>query len=66
MAESEPKALEHDVACPHCKAELTFLSPMETIMSARRTCPACKKEFVIEDSKAMRVHKKPSEKASRN
>jgi transposase-like protein len=43
---------EHVVTCPHCKAELTVVSPMEKILMARRTCPACKKEFVIQDGEA--------------
>ena len=48
---------EHDVTCPYCTAELTVVSPMGTIFMARRTCPLCDNEFVIENG----VAKKPTE-----
>src|SRR5437660_4065785 len=42
---------EHQVTCPLCRTKLTILSPMETILLARRTCPKCKREFLIENGK---------------
>jgi ssDNA-binding Zn-finger/Zn-ribbon topoisomerase 1 len=40
---------EREIKCPHCHTKLLLASPMENIFVARRTCPKCKKEFVIEN-----------------
>ena len=42
----------HDVTCPYCGTDLAFISPLEHIFLARRTCPECGKEFLIKDGKA--------------
>jgi len=40
---------EREIICPHCHTNLIVASPMETIFMPRRTCPKCKKEFVVEN-----------------
>jgi predicted RNA-binding Zn-ribbon protein involved in translation (DUF1610 family) len=47
-----------DMACLHCGTRLTI-----TIVMARRTCPKCQKEFLIENNlpKKPGSEKKPSE-----
>jgi len=39
---------------------LRVLSPMETILLARRTCPKCKRDFLIENGKTKRISAKRS------
>jgi hypothetical protein len=59
---------EHSVVCPYCRKPVVFVSLMEHIIAARRTCPACKREMLIEDDKAARIsnegrtNKKPPER----
>jgi transposase-like protein len=48
--------------CPHCGAELIIGSPMDHIIAARRTCPVCKQDFMIENDKPV-GKKKPSHRA---
>lgn len=36
---------EHRVTCPYCRSNVTVVSLMEWLVVARRTCPACKREF---------------------
>ena len=50
--ESEFK--EYPMNCPDCGAELIIRSPMDHIIAARRTCPVCKKDFIIEKRQASR------------
>jgi hypothetical protein len=47
---------------PHCGAELIIGSPMDHIIAARRTCPVCKKEFMIENDKPVAM-KKPQHRS---
>jgi transcription elongation factor Elf1 len=42
----------HYFVCPFCKAELTILSPLQTIFIAQNRCSQCGKEFLIEDGRA--------------
>ena len=61
---------DHPVTCPYCHVEVVFTSMMERIILARRTCPACKVEMLIEDGNAIRIPaegntKKPSGKIRR-
>ena len=61
---------DHPVTCPYCHVEVVFTSMMERIILARRTCPACKVEMLIEDGRAVRIPveghtKKPSGKIRR-
>jgi transposase-like protein len=51
---------EHQVTCPFCRTNLTILSPMETILLARRTCPKCKREFLVENGKTKRAFREKS------
>lgn len=46
---------EHRVVCPYCKSDIVVSSIMEHIIVARRNCPACKFEMLIEDDQAIRV-----------
>jgi hypothetical protein len=55
---------EHQVTCPLCRTNLTILSPMETILLARRTCPKCKREFLIENGKTKRAPRERSNGAT--
>jgi len=55
---------EHQVTCPLCRTNLTILSPMETILLARRTCPKCKREFLIENGKTKRAPREKSNGAT--
>ena len=54
-ADSPQEKYGHPVACPYCATKLIVVSPMETIFIARRTCPACQKEFLIEDGPAKKA-----------
>jgi len=50
--------------CPHCHADLTIGTVMDTILMARRNCPKCGKEFIIEKDIPRKPDgglKKPSE-----
>jgi hypothetical protein len=56
---------DHPFVCPYCHTEVVFTSMMETLLGARRKCPACQQEMLIEDGKAVRLPgdrqgKKPS------
>jgi len=42
---------KYPMNCPDCGAELIIGSPMDHIIAARRTCPVCKKDFMIENDK---------------
>jgi predicted RNA-binding Zn-ribbon protein involved in translation (DUF1610 family) len=44
--------------CPHCHTALMIGTVMDRILSARRTCPKCGKEFLIEND----VPRKPGSK----
>jgi hypothetical protein len=46
---------EHRITCPYCRTGLVFNSLMSMILAARRTCPKCRKEFLIENGIAKRV-----------
>jgi hypothetical protein len=46
------------ISCPHCHADLTIGTVMDTIMMSRRSCPECGKEFLIEND----VPRKPDSK----
>jgi Zn finger protein HypA/HybF involved in hydrogenase expression len=53
---------EHPVICPYCKANVVISSLMEFIIAARRTCPVCKREMLIDNGRAVKIapDKKPS------
>ena len=40
------------ILCSYCKADLEIDSPLDHIFIARRICPECGREFLIEDGKA--------------
>ena len=40
---------EREIVCPHCHTNLILGSPMDSIILARRTCPKCGKDFIIEN-----------------
>jgi transposase-like protein len=46
---------KHSVACPYCRKPVVFTSLMERIIAARRTCPACKREMLIENGTVRQV-----------
>jgi transposase-like protein len=49
------------ISCPHCHADLTIGTVMDTILVSRRSCPECGKEFLIENDVPRRPDsKKPS------
>jgi RNase P subunit RPR2 len=48
---------EKHMACPHCRAPLVIGTVMDTILLARRICPKCHKEFLIEND----VPRKPAD-----
>jgi transcription elongation factor Elf1 len=57
---------EKHMRCPHCDAGIVVGTVMGKIQMARRTCPVCKKEFLIENDKPKKLdvgRKKPSESA---
>jgi Zn finger protein HypA/HybF involved in hydrogenase expression len=68
--ETNPESHHHNVNCPYCHTSLVITSPMVHILMARRNCPACGQEFLIENGKAVRVpdvtRKKTSKKAAWN
>jgi DNA-directed RNA polymerase subunit RPC12/RpoP len=45
---------DHIIDCPYCDTKLVFTSPQEILLMARRTCAKCKREFLIENGKAMK------------
>src|SRR5215469_9075949 len=53
---------EHPATCPYCQAKVTVVSLMERLLASPRICPACKREFFIEDGKAVRI---PGERAKK-
>src|SRR5215469_6051344 len=53
---------EHPATCPYCHAKVTVVSLMERLLASPRICPACKREFFIEDGKAVRI---PGERAKK-
>jgi len=55
---------EHRVVCPYCHTALIFNSPMEVILLARRECPKCGKEFLIENSVVKRQRGKKKSRRS--
>jgi len=56
---------EHPVDCPYCRANVTVVSLMERLLAARRICPACKREFFVEDGKAVRISDEGAKKPPR-
>ena len=46
---------DHSMQCPYCNTTVIVSSPMEEILFARRTCPACQREFVIAEAGAVSV-----------
>jgi len=48
---------EKQMACPHCRAPLVIGTVMDTILLARRICPKCHREFLIEND----VPRKPAD-----
>ena len=46
---------DHHVVCPYCHADVVFPSLMERIIIARRFCPVCKGEMLIEDGRTRKV-----------
>jgi hypothetical protein len=53
------------VPCPYCRTALVFTSSEQHIVLASRTCPKCRKAFVIENDKAVRPSRKPPRSAAR-
>jgi hypothetical protein len=45
----------HPFTCPYCHTEVAFTSVMQTLLGARRTCPACTQEMLIEVGKAVKL-----------
>jgi hypothetical protein len=43
----------HPMICLHCGAAFVVTSPMKIIFIARRECPNCHKEVLIENGKAV-------------
>ncbi len=41
---------EIPMKCPHCDARLVIATVMDRIILARRTCPRCEQEFIIENN----------------
>ena len=58
----KPEVHEHHITCPYCRTDLAFNSPMERILSARRTCPKCEREIFIDDGIAVKMPTKGSKK----
>jgi transposase-like protein len=54
---------DHPMRCPYCKTDVVITSPMEEILVARRTCPACQREFVIDEGKPVKEKKPPQREA---
>lgn len=46
---------EHPAICPYCRAKVTVVSMMERLLASPRVCPACDREFIIEDGKALKI-----------
>ena len=46
---------EHPATCPYCQAEVTVVSLMQRLLASPRVCPACKREFFIEDGTAKKI-----------
>jgi hypothetical protein len=46
---------EHCVTCPYCRTDITVTSLMEIILVARRNCPVCKREMLIENGRAVKL-----------
>ena len=38
--------------CPHCEAAILFMSPQKVLTLADRTCPKCRRQFLIENGVA--------------
>jgi hypothetical protein len=49
MDETQTSGYAHPMTSPYCGAAIVVFSPMKRITAASRTCPACKKEFFIEN-----------------
>jgi hypothetical protein len=45
---------EHPVRCPYCRNDITITSLMEVILAARRNCPICKREMLIDNGRAVK------------
>ena len=45
---------EHRVTCPYCRKDITVYSLLEVILAARRICPSCKREMLIDHGNAVR------------
>jgi uncharacterized protein YbaR (Trm112 family) len=41
---------ELSMKCPHCQAPLIIATVMDVITFGQRTCPKCRKEFIIENN----------------
>lgn len=39
----------------YCRADVTIFSLMEVLLAASRMCPACKREILIQNGKAIRT-----------
>jgi len=46
---NKPPHNEKPMNCPHCRAHLTVITVMNTIVLSKRTCPNCGKDFLIEN-----------------
>jgi transposase-like protein len=49
MDETQAIGYRHPMKCPYCGMEIVVFYPAQRILAASRTCPACKKEFFIEN-----------------
>jgi Zn finger protein HypA/HybF involved in hydrogenase expression len=45
---------EHRVTCPYCRTDINVYSLMEVLIAARRICPKCKREILIDQGKAVK------------
>jgi len=41
---------EIPVECPHCEARLIIATVMDKIIFGRRTCPTCRKQFIMDNN----------------
>ena len=46
---------DHAVVCPYCRTDVLFPSLMEKIIVARRNCPHCRREMLIEDGRGVKM-----------
>ncbi len=56
---------EVHIQCPHCHADLTIGTVMDSIILASRSCPQCGKEFLIENDVPRKPDTAPKKPARR-